>query len=326
MAESCEEEQVDYFGYVPDEVLEHIFSFLSPYNDFKMAQLVTKRWNKVMLDVIALTRAHFARSVAERKIEWHHQPTNPSPVISERHSHSATYTDKSIYVFGGCTPSSTTFNDLWKYDLASRQWIRPLALGTYPSPKACASLVAYNEQLVLFGGWSHPTPYPLHQAARFFKELHVYNPTNSRWAMVIPHSVAGTLASPPGLAGHAATMFGKDMVVFGGSKGLGVSCDDVWVLDCDEMCWRHEETVGSHPHARYGHSQLRLDPQHMLITGGCGGPNMQFNDVWLLSMGELPWRWQEMTILQPENAPQQLWCHSACLVEDSVVVRVSQFF
>lgn len=38
-------------------------------------------------------------------------------------------------------------------------------LGTYPSPKACASLVVYKDSLVLFGGWSHPTPYPLHQVS-----------------------------------------------------------------------------------------------------------------------------------------------------------------
>jgi len=38
--------------------------------------------------------------------------------------------------------------------------------GTYPTPKACASLVAYKDTLILFGGWSHPTPYPLHQVSK----------------------------------------------------------------------------------------------------------------------------------------------------------------
>ena len=35
--------------------------------------------------------------------------------------------------------------------------------GTYPSPKACASMVVYKDSLVLYGGWSRPTPMPLHQ-------------------------------------------------------------------------------------------------------------------------------------------------------------------
>jgi F-box protein 42 len=68
-----------------------------------------------------------------------------------------------MYVFGGCTSSCSTFNDLWRLDLTRRVWVRPLTMGTYPSPKACASLVCYKESLVLFGGWSHPSPYPLHQ-------------------------------------------------------------------------------------------------------------------------------------------------------------------
>ena len=52
-------------------------------------------------------------------------------MISERYSHSSCYHDKAIYVFGGCTSSSTTFNDLWRFDLSTRQWIRPLAIGRF---------------------------------------------------------------------------------------------------------------------------------------------------------------------------------------------------
>lgn len=36
-----------------------------------------------------------------------------------------------MYVFGGCTQSScnAAFNDLWRLDLNSKEWIRPLASG-----------------------------------------------------------------------------------------------------------------------------------------------------------------------------------------------------
>lgn len=39
-----------------------------------------------------------------------------------------------MYVFGGCTQSScnAAFNDLWRLDLNSKEWIRPLASGTSP--------------------------------------------------------------------------------------------------------------------------------------------------------------------------------------------------
>lgn len=40
--------------------------------------------------------------------------------------------NQSMYVFGGCTQSScnAAFNDLWRLDLNSKEWIRPLASGT----------------------------------------------------------------------------------------------------------------------------------------------------------------------------------------------------
>jgi F-box protein 42 len=73
------------------------------------------------------------------------------------------FADNSMYIFGGCTSTSSTFNDLWKLDLTRRKWVRPLTMGTYPTPKACASMVCFKGKLILFGGWSFPSPYPLHQ-------------------------------------------------------------------------------------------------------------------------------------------------------------------
>ena len=72
-------------------------------------------------------------------------------------------TDGKLYVFGGCTSTCTTFNDLWTLDLTTRIWSRPVTTGSYPSPKASASMINYNNNLILFGGWTHPSPYPLHQ-------------------------------------------------------------------------------------------------------------------------------------------------------------------
>ena len=59
----------------------------------------------------------------------------------------------SVFIFGGCTSTSTTFNDLWRLDPTKREWSRPLATGAYPSPKACATLVKSRPgELMLFGG------------------------------------------------------------------------------------------------------------------------------------------------------------------------------
>lgn len=70
-----------------------------------------------------------------------------------------------MYVFGGCTSTNTTFNDLWKLNLSSRTWVRPLPTGSYPSPKACATLVCYKDSLILYGGWTQSSSSPLHQVS-----------------------------------------------------------------------------------------------------------------------------------------------------------------
>ena len=78
-----------------------------------------------------------------------------------------------MYVFGGCTSTNTTFNDLWKLNLSTRSWVRPLPTGCYPSPKACSTLVRYKDSLILYGGWAQSSSSPLHQVI-IIKNLFIY--------------------------------------------------------------------------------------------------------------------------------------------------------
>lgn len=138
----------------------------------------------------------FHHGVQNGKLKWCSLEAKSAPTVSERYSHCACYHNKSMYIFGGCTHTCTTFNDLWRLDLTTGEWVRPLATGdpirecavysgisnnslfnifvalydagVYPSPTACATLVPYEDQLILFGGWCHPTPYTFHQVTFIF--------------------------------------------------------------------------------------------------------------------------------------------------------------
>ena len=68
--------------------------------------------------------------------------------------------ENSMYVFGGSTATCMAFNDLWRLDLDSRQWVKPITMGSYPSSKTCATMLYHNNSFILFGEWSHPSPYP----------------------------------------------------------------------------------------------------------------------------------------------------------------------
>lgn len=173
----------------PDEVLEFIFTHLPPYNDLENCKLVCKRWHQIIhgteffihflvsstfffllpsitsckyLGVKRHTTINFHKNLGEYKLYW--KPLNQANEISplncpdgppRRFSHASVVHKDSMYIFGGGSTTSTTFNDLWRFDLSKRQWIRLQSVGTYPSPKACSTMVYYKEKLILFGGWRY---------------------------------------------------------------------------------------------------------------------------------------------------------------------------
>jgi hypothetical protein len=64
---------------------------------------------------------------------------------------------------------------------------------------------------------------------------------------------------------------------------------------------------------RYGHSQITLDDERILIIGGCGGPNKQYDDIWILNWPKdynLNASWQQVLIHNHINSPSQLYCMS----------------
>ncbi|XP_067102340.1 F-box only protein 42 [Osmerus mordax] len=304
---------------LPEEVLEYILSFLSPYQEHKTAALVCKQWYRLIKGVAHQCYHGFLKAVQDGNIQWESR-TYPYPgtPITQRFSHSACYYDsnQSMYVFGGCTQSScnAAFNDLWRLDLNSKEWIRPLASGSYPSPKAGATLVMYNDLLVLFGGWTRPSPYPLHQPERFFDEIHTYSPSKNWWNCIV------TTHGPPPMAGHSSSVIGSTMVVFGGSLGARQMSSEVWILDLEQWSWSKPTISGPSPHPRGGQSQIVIDNETLLILGGCGGPNALLKDAWLLHMGAAPWTWQQLRVENDEHGAPELWCHPACRVGQCVVV------
>jgi F-box protein 42 len=138
------------------------------------------------------------------------------------------------------------------------------------------------------------------QPPKFFNELHTYTLASSRWELVV------TVTSPPPMAGQGATVIGDQMIIYGGCVGqnLGLviisprssdincisksaicfrniawplSCyrlNEIWVLDLRCMDWTRVDVCDSiSPSPRYGHCQVAIDDEHLLIVGGCGGPN-----------------------------------------------------
>ncbi|XP_034950918.1 F-box only protein 42 [Chelonus insularis] len=304
-----------HIEYLPDEILEHILNLIPPYKDLKECMLVCKRWYHAVKHVIEHRESYFQRSVAYGSLLWDALPTDERlPSISKRHSHSACAYENSMYIFGGCTKTGTTFNDLWKLDLDTRKWERPIPMGNYPSPKACASMVYYKKSFILFGGWAHPPSYPLFEVRKLFSELHIYSITANKWTAI------ETLNSPPATCAHSASVHDNIMVVFGGISDFLRSSNNIWCFNLDTHSWYQQSTPDPKPQPRYGHSQIPLNDKNLLILGGCTAPNVGIDDVWLLNMSNPDWTWTKIKISGNEWAPMMIWCHPACKVGDNIII------
>ncbi|XP_073814212.1 F-box protein 42 [Musca autumnalis] len=332
------DEEEYHVNMLPDEMLEFILTYLPPYKDLENCRLVCKRWNGIVKNLIRRSKINLHKGLVDYRLSWqvYSQQTAASidaknnggggcgvgspttPIIAGRFSHSAVRHGNSMYVFGGGSSSDTTFNDLWRFDLSEMRWERPLSMGSYPSPKGSASMVCWREQLILFGGWRYPSLHPPYQQWCLFDELHYYDLATNRW------SVALTMTSPPPLAGHSASVHGDIMVIFGGYQiidGVNSNSNETWCLDLVEHRWWQPTFLGTlRPPARYGQFQLVLDEKHLLVVGGCGGPNSVYSDAWLLDMSRDLWQWKSIPVRNKKYAASHMWCNPACKIDSKLVV------
>lgn len=314
---------------LPEELLERIFSFTSQYTDYESISRVCVKWNRIIDGLRILNRTTFFDCLENGKIYWKRFDNRFSP--SQRHSHSSCRVDNKLYIFGGLSGTSTSYNDLWLFDLSLKTWSRPVCNGSFPSPKAAATLTTYDSKILLYGGYSHPYSY-LHQQVSFFDELHVFCPFSSQWSQVL-FSVEA-----PKLAGHTASIINKTkLIFFGGCNGsLGNKINTVYCLDLVKYEWDVysndttnllenriiRQVDGPKPECRYGHSQVSLDDERVLIIGGCGGPNKQYDDLWILHWPKDQRKnafWQQIIINNLINSPAQIYCISFVRYDNKLV-------
>ncbi|KAH8238735.1 hypothetical protein KR038_008247 [Drosophila bunnanda] len=320
-------ERTVHLNALPDEILEFIFTFLPPYGDLEHCSLVCKRWQGIVKNLVRRSKLNLEKGLTDFRLRWEvfsQQTSNglvgtpPLSFIAGRFAHSAVRQDNSMYVFGGGSSSDTTFNDLWRFDLTHMRWARPVATGTYPSPKGSASMVAWRDQLVLFGGWRYPSLHPPYQPWCLFDELHYYDLGKNRWLL------RNTLSCPPPMAGHSATVHGDRMVIFGGYQikdDVNVNSNDTWVLDLPEQRWWQPLFMGNtRPSPRYGQIQVELDQNHLLVVGGCGGANRVYTDAWLLDMTRDVWCWKALNVRNKRFGAVHMWCNPGCKVNNYLVV------
>lgn len=147
---------------------------------------------------------------------------------------------------------------------------------------------------------------------RFFDDTQVFDIDTCTWER-IPRA---NEPYPAARAAHSASVVGSKMLMFGGSQRSS-RLNDVWELDLDTMKWISPYVRGKKPMERFGQSQFTISEDRVAILGGCGTPNEEFNDMWLLDTNLMSW-----TSVRIENmccAPPMLWCHEPAMVDGDIV-------
>ncbi|KRX19612.1 F-box only protein 42 [Trichinella nelsoni] len=299
---------------MPEDILKKIFSYVDQYKGLKACSCVCSRW-KVMSDHIFQIREQYLRRGIN--LQWHrlwmaYSDDGKMAALSFRQYRTACYLQGSVYVIGGFTKDQTLYNDVWKFDLSSRQWKHVSFVGELTLPTIGSTLVPYKHFLIQFGGCKADccrNPYG-DSYVLLSNDLSIYNVKQNTC------SVKRDISAPK-LACHTASVVGDLMIIFGGINSAALCDGSVHVFDIKQEKWFTPFIKGRSPEARFLHSQVVVDEKHLLIIGGRNSSGCILNDVWLLILGE-EWEWKIVTCSNCEIYQPFYPQHFCCAVGDKV--------
>lgn len=285
------------------ECLENILVQLHPYQDLRSCSLVCKLWNSVCKSVARRIDRDFEQAIAKNNLIC--KDLSSSSNITARHSHASCIACDHMYIFGGCTTERTFFNDIWKFSLSTRLWSRPVSSGSYPPPKSKASMLFYNNQLLIYGGHTLIRHSFGREQWALFNHLHAYDLASNSWTLM------KTVNRGPKSAAHSASIVNDSIVLFGGLREsemdlqLPEPCNELWILDLKSLTWQQIQVNQLTPSPRFGHSQIVLDSQNILILGGCDTARDLLNSIWRLKLAGVHSYWVPV-IVKPSCDPPPL--------------------
>ena len=234
---------------IPAELTVKILSYLSPYSDFNSARLVCRKWYRVVKTIVKALQREFRHAVLNGDLLYTiedrttavpkaaHRPSHERGYInirsSRRHqirngaepnprfSHNCCVIGRRLYIFGGCALSNSSanaaFNDLHGFDLIDKKWERlTIDQGYLPAPRECSSMVAYENKLIIFGGWNSPRSTEVTGLPKFFNDTSVVDVINRSCT----RATYSEKEAPSARAGHSACIYKDKMVIFGGAQRL----------------------------------------------------------------------------------------------------------
>ncbi|KAJ1302955.1 hypothetical protein OPQ81_003248 [Rhizoctonia solani] len=190
---------------------------------------------------------------------WTKLDVQPSP--RARFLCAACMSGSRLIVFGGSGANFMVLDDLWSLDFYSwtqgtPKWERIEAAPGSPSPLARAghAMVAYDERLYVFGGFTANDVY--------LNDIWCFDLETRTWAEV---QCTGVLPSPREC--HSLSLVGDAVYLFGGMEKFGVILGDMWSFKISEKRWYRFPNMNHQPSERFGHTMATYE-MRMLVFGG----------------------------------------------------------
>lgn len=248
--------------------------------------------------------------------EWKWEPI-VGPYVTE---HVAVLKEDYLLVYGGRDDNAYMDNDVWKLDLALKDWSRLPVVGEHPLERAYCTgdILESTGDMVIFGGLITAL-----DPREYTNELWMLDCTTYKWSQP---KVKGRL--PNACYGHASCAAGGKIFYYGGRDGrqffndLSILCQPQ--LGIKVFTWTIIATAGLA--ARTGHS-LSYVPGKLLLFGGF----TQARYVGSLEVFDIKaqkW-WSEDTETDLEynvlNPPEQSSAHSSIATSHKLLVFGGRF-
>eukprot|EP01029_Cantina_marsupialis_P027856 TRINITY_DN774094_c0_g1_i1.p1 TRINITY_DN774094_c0_g1~~TRINITY_DN774094_c0_g1_i1.p1 ORF type:complete len:545 (-),score=105.11 TRINITY_DN774094_c0_g1_i1:86-1621(-) len=174
---------------------------------------------------------------------------------SRRNNHVMWSWSNCVYVHGG-HDGNAWCNDLYRFNVDTREWSEIPLLGDFPSPRACHSCTRIGSKVFFMGGYN---------GKQCHNDHYIFDMETSRWS--IPVFSDGSIIPPPRNA-HAAAASRTHIFLIGGHDGefhLG----DFYSLHLRTMTWKKLNTENG-PGKLRGLTCVMVD-NSLFVFGGCRG-------------------------------------------------------
>ncbi|XP_069807061.1 rab9 effector protein with kelch motifs-like isoform X2 [Dendropsophus ebraccatus] len=200
---------------------------------------------------------------------------------SARWGHSTCLCDPetAILIGGEGANEKPSPDSLWKLELDSDFWFRMdnLCSGSAPqcSKGHTATFDPETKKLYVYGGM---------QEKCWLSNVYVLDTLDWKWMMVT------AVGKVPTLTHHTATMYQRELYVFGGlcpqvGADFGVCTNALYIFNPEYKIWYQPIVEGERPLPRYGHSATLLGSR-LVVFGGRRSPSVVYlNDLHILDLG-----------------------------------------